>query len=186
MAGSLGFGRQYCIPTSKAPAGHYFASISPRGAKIPVPSSPAGATVRGSRTRLCNTRRFFRSGTAQYSNAHECFTPPHLRAMLLRWRIAGTNPIFAVLCSICGIELAGRRKVAGIRWASRTIRASRTHSNRSTCVAGCEFLRRTRLDGCRRLAPKQSLVAILPAATVPKTLHPHRRAYSRTPTGATQ
>jgi hypothetical protein len=40
----------------------------------------------------------------------------------------------------------------------------------------------TRPDGCRRLArraPKQSLVAILPAATVPKTLRPHRR-------GATQ
>ena len=40
----------------------------------------------------------------------------------------------------------------------------------------------TRPGGCRRLArraPKQSLVAILPAATVPKTLRPHRR-------GATQ
>jgi len=36
MAGSLGFNRQYCIPTSKAPAGRYFAIISVRGAKIPV------------------------------------------------------------------------------------------------------------------------------------------------------
>ena len=46
-----------------------------------------------------------------------CFPPPHLRAMLLRWRIRGANPIFARLWSVCGIELAGRRKVTDVRWA---------------------------------------------------------------------
>jgi len=80
-----------------------------------------------------------------------CFTPPHLRAILLRRRITGTNPIFAGLRSLCGIEAAGHLKVAGSRYPLAEL--SRPLANHSRQPRGFK-------PSCRRLArcaPKQKL-----------------------------
>ena len=66
---------------------------------------------------MCNTRRFFRSGTAQYSNAHELLHTSAPPGNVIAVANKGGKSNICGLWSVCGIELAGRRKVTGVRWA---------------------------------------------------------------------